>query len=551
MDLNHMDDKMTPAPQSQQDKVEADKAFHDVVLFGTGIMKDGKHVPLEDVYFPDAATSQASRSKLRELAHAATPGPWQFSNISGWVHVDHADENYAVACCETKSGGMRNFSGNAKFIAAANPAAVLDLITLVERQEAEMAAKETEISNLVEMQPGGALHQPPEQCAAPDERKPITRIDLNDGYWIDFERKTSGANGWLLRNQESRLVRALNLFEIELVDCTLRSTLAAQPAKAEDCDEPVAYLHQVVSGDGEPDQALSFAPDNFPLSGTLGYRSISHRPLVFGDATPAPSMGEELPPPCIDTPEFQMLLRRTKDTGGRPDRDGVLIKHIESVMHAYGRSCMALRQPADDWKARAYDYRERLHAALEELAASKSAAPAQPVAAQPSLHPDLHDQIMNLPCLGTMSQFATVADLKLYKQGHRDARHAAAELAATYTAPPPAPVAAPEPVAPAILEAMSWHANERDDLTLEDAVKAFRFGWKEVRGRSEREMLAQIIELLAAAPAVAEGWRDLTPVEVRSIFRRWEHCQENPLGLFKRFKDAACAAAPSAPVGDA
>lgn len=42
---------------------------------------------------------------------------------------------------------------------------------------------------------------------------------------------------------------------------------------------PVAYLHQVVCGDGEPDQALSFAPDNFPLAGALGYRSLSYVPL--------------------------------------------------------------------------------------------------------------------------------------------------------------------------------------------------------------------------------------------------------------------------------
>lgn len=42
---------------------------------------------------------------------------------------------------------------------------------------------------------------------------------------------------------------------------------------------------------------------------------------------------------------------------------------------------------------------------------------------------DLHDQIMNLPCKRTMSHFATKADLIHYKEGHRDARHAAAELA--------------------------------------------------------------------------------------------------------------------------
>lgn len=52
--------------------------------------------------------------------------------------------------------------------------------------------------------------------------------------------------------------------------------------------EPVAYLHQVVCGDGEPDQALSFAPDNFPLAGVLGYRSLSHEPLYT--APPAPTV---------------------------------------------------------------------------------------------------------------------------------------------------------------------------------------------------------------------------------------------------------------------
>lgn len=54
---------------------------------------------------------------------------------------------------------------------------------------------------------------------------------------------------------------------------------------------PVAYLHQVVSGDGEPDEALSFAPDNFPLYGTLGYWSVSHEPLFT--ATQAAQLTED------------------------------------------------------------------------------------------------------------------------------------------------------------------------------------------------------------------------------------------------------------------
>lgn len=41
----------------------------------------------------------------------------------------------------------------------------------------------------------------------------------------------------------------------------------------------VAYLHSVVSDDGEPDYALSFYADSFPLEGCCGYRSLGSVPL--------------------------------------------------------------------------------------------------------------------------------------------------------------------------------------------------------------------------------------------------------------------------------
>lgn len=68
----------------------------------------------------------------------------------------------------------------------------------------------------------------------------------------------------------------------------------AAPAAPKQVQAPVAYLHQVVCGDGEPDQALSFEPDNFPLAGTLGYRSISHQPLYLAvPSTAAPAAPEQ------------------------------------------------------------------------------------------------------------------------------------------------------------------------------------------------------------------------------------------------------------------
>jgi hypothetical protein len=73
------------------------------------------------------------------------------------------------------------------------------------------------------------------------------------------------------------------------------SESVAAPVQAEQAQaEPVAYLHQVVSGDGEPDQALSFAPDNFPLARTLGYRSLSHQPLYAAPVAALPAQAEQV-----------------------------------------------------------------------------------------------------------------------------------------------------------------------------------------------------------------------------------------------------------------
>lgn len=50
---------------------------------------------------------------------------------------------------------------------------------------------------------------------------------------------------------------------------------------------PVAWLHTVVADDGEPDQALSFSPDSFPLEGVAGYRKVSCQPLYAAPAQQA------------------------------------------------------------------------------------------------------------------------------------------------------------------------------------------------------------------------------------------------------------------------
>lgn len=316
MDLNHMDDKMTPAEQN------------------------------------------AARNKLKKVAQAAN---------SGWP----------------------SDSAEREFSAVATTAAVLELIALVERQEAELAAKETEISNLVEMQPGGALHQPPAQCAAPDERKPaLSMFATMDDYreaMTDWQARAALAAQPAMSEIE-KMLETNQLDELGAEVARLQTALCFWLPSVTDREDEVAYrmledAFLLVGIDGN-------LPEDFKSAQELGWISLASQPPV-------------------QEPVAYLRFRAAQQWSGV---GGHGIEHSEWL--------------------------ETCH--VHEIGDDK--LPAFPV----------------------------------------------------YTAPPPAPV---------------------------------------------------------AAPAVAEGWRDLTPVEVRSIFRRWEHCQENPLGLFKRFKDAACAAAPSAPVG--
>lgn len=69
-----------------------------------------------------------------------------------------------------------------------------------------------------------------------------------------------------------------------------------------------------------------------------------------------------------------------------------------------------------------------------------------------------------------------------------------------------APVQAVEPQRPDILEKLTYHALERDDLTLDDCLAYLAKGWYDVRGRTERQMVLQLTALLAAAPPLPKGW---------------------------------------------
>lgn len=69
------------------------------------------------------------------------------------------------------------------------------------------------------------------------------------------------------------------------------------------------------------------------------------------------------------------------------------------------------------------------------------------------------------------------------------------------------PVRHPDPAAadncrrPHVLEKLSYHEGARDDMSLEECVSFLANGWKETPGRTTTQLVLQLTELLAAAPA--------------------------------------------------
>lgn len=88
-----------------------------------------------------------------------------------------------------------------------------------------------------------------------------------------------------------------------------------------------------------------------------------------------------------------------------------------------------------------------------------------------------------------------------------------------------------EPNRPDILERLSYHALERDDLTLDECLAYLAKGWAKVHGRTERQMVMQILALLAGQAASTPS-REVEP----------------PRGVVQvcPIRDAACAEIPSA-----
>ena len=79
--------------------------------------------------------------QLRRLVQAATPGPWtnygRIPNAPGVPHSAIAAKTLLARVYSEAYGDFRQETANASFIAAANPAAVLELLDRLEAAEKE------------------------------------------------------------------------------------------------------------------------------------------------------------------------------------------------------------------------------------------------------------------------------------------------------------------------------------------------------------------------------------------------------------------------------
>jgi len=93
------------------------------------------------------------RAELKQLAEAATPGPWALTSPDFAGAINTADDKKHVALANIDSEGMGQCMANAAYIAAAHPGAMLTLLAALATAEAKLA----DISAVLETEPANVL----------------------------------------------------------------------------------------------------------------------------------------------------------------------------------------------------------------------------------------------------------------------------------------------------------------------------------------------------------------------------------------------------------
>ena len=135
-------------------------------------------------------TQQTERDALRKLAEAATPGPWAFGTFHRLLVVQadkHGDADKHSAIADIGAGSipwdataesMQEYN-DAEYIAAANPAKVIDLLDVLDVQARSIEA----IQHYLDQRAKDLPELPP-QCEALPK--------LGESRWDGYERWAKG-----------------------------------------------------------------------------------------------------------------------------------------------------------------------------------------------------------------------------------------------------------------------------------------------------------------------------------------------------------------------
>lgn len=346
------------------------------------------------------------------------------------------DINKLKEKAQAANSGWPSNSAEREFRTVATTAAVLELIALVERQEAELAEFRKE------------------QCAAPYERKPAMSMFATMGdygealiKWKASTAQPAKAEAPQIVPDGWKLVPIQPTHEMIRASCdAMGATLAVKAAIKAAPMPPIigamrfdaARLNELILAAtnaaydcGEWQEESTSDPLHLLVKRSDDAKAelIRYITSSYSPATPAPAMGEELPPlhDFRTDMEYARLLDALQEaindygtrgaTGSTQPWASAMCevnKYIREHMIAYGRACMALHQPASDQIGDIFDLiREWAHlpegqrgdaarkiigsvnksymAGVKDTRAliAASTAPAQPVAAQ-----DIEDPIV-------------------------------------------------------------------------------------------------------------------------------------------------------------
>ena len=93
--------------------------------------------------------TDAELSALESLARAATPGPWDCDALSTVRSMNNDYRGVGIVYCAIDSTGRVPTINNAAYIAAANPATVLELIAELRQVKAERDWLANNLENII------------------------------------------------------------------------------------------------------------------------------------------------------------------------------------------------------------------------------------------------------------------------------------------------------------------------------------------------------------------------------------------------------------------